>query len=135
MLDEQKYVNINNETLTNLEYYMPSHEMLRQLADIFSLFADETRLKILSALSLSEMCVNDLSKYLNINQTTVSHQLRFLKNFDAVTDRREGKVVIYKLKNELINNIMLNGVDYLLAWKGFLVFFVTSNRIKIKTNN
>ena len=118
MLDERKYVNINNETLTNLEYYMPSREILRQLADIFSLFADETRLKILSALSLSEMCVNDLSRYLNINQTTVSHQLRFLKNFDAVTDRREGKVVIYKLKNELINNIMLNGVDYIQGGTG-----------------
>lgn len=110
---EQTYANIDKETLTNLQYYMPENHTLRQLADIFSLFADQTRLKILSALALSDMCVNDLSKYLNINQTTISHQLRFLKNFNAVIDRREGKVVFYSLKNEHINDIMLDGVDYI----------------------
>ncbi len=109
------YVNIDNNTLSNMQYYMPEAETLRQLADTFSIFADFTRLKILSALALSEMCVNDLSKYLNINQTTLSHQLRLLKNFNAVTDRRMGKVVVYSLGNNKINDIMTNGVDYILG--------------------
>lgn len=109
------YVNIDNNTLSNLQYYMPESETLRQLADTFSIFSDLTRLKILSALALSEMCVNDLSKYLNINQTTLSHQLRLLKNFNAVTDRRMGKVVVYSLGNNKINDIMSNGVDYILG--------------------
>ena len=108
------YVNIDNATLSNLQYYMPEPETLRQLADTFSIFSDFTRLKILSALALSEMCVNDLSRYLNINQTTLSHQLRFLKNYNAVTDRRIGKVVVYSLGNSKINDIMTNGVDYIL---------------------
>ena len=110
-----RYVNIDNNTLSNLQYYMPEVETLRQLADTFSIFSDITRLKILSALALSEMCVNDLSRYLNINQTTLSHQLRLLKNFNAVTDRRIGKVVVYSLGNDKINDIMSNGVDYILG--------------------
>ncbi|MBQ3047411.1 MAG: winged helix-turn-helix transcriptional regulator [Clostridia bacterium] len=109
------YTNLDQTTLSNLQYYMPENNTLRQLADAFSIFSDYTRLKILSALALSEMCVNDLSKYLNINQTTISHQLRLLKNFNAVKDRRVGKLVVYSLGNQFINNIMLDGVDYILG--------------------
>ena len=94
---------------------MPENSTLRQLADMFSVFSDFTRLKILSALALSEMCVNDLSKYLNINQTTVSHQLRHLKNFNAVSDKRVGKLVVYSLKSKMVNDIMADGVDYLFG--------------------
>lgn len=110
-----RYDPIDNNTFVNMQYYMPEPETLRQLASTFSIFADFTRLKILSALALSEMCVNDLSRYLNINQTTLSHQLRLLKNYNAVTDRRIGKVVVYSLGNNKINDIMANGVDYILS--------------------
>ncbi len=110
-----QYVAIDQKTLSNLQYYMPEPATLRQLADIFSLFADSTRLKILSALALGEMCVNDLSNYLSINQTTLSHQLRFLKNFRAVCDRRQGKYVLYSLGNQTIENILQGGVDYILS--------------------
>ena len=108
------YRNIDKATISNLNYFMPENNILRQLANIFSVFADETRLKILSALSLADMCVSDLSNYLNINQTTLSHQLKMLKTFDAVEDRREGKIIIYKIKYEKINEIMSQGVDYML---------------------
>ncbi len=114
-MNKQDYTVIDKNSLINLQYYMPENQTLRQLADIFSIFADQTRLKILSALALSEMCVNDLSKCLNINQTTVSHQLRLLKNFNAVVDNRKGKIVMYSLANEFVNNIMADGVDYILA--------------------
>ncbi|MBR1985169.1 MAG: winged helix-turn-helix transcriptional regulator [Clostridia bacterium] len=108
------YTNIDKNTLINLQYYMPENETLRQLANTFSVFSDFTRLRILSALALSDMCVNDLSKYLQTNQTTISHQLRYLKSFNAVADRREGKTIIYSLGNSKVNNIMLDGVDYIL---------------------
>ncbi len=114
-MKDQQYTIIDKNTLTNLQYYMPENQTLRQLADIFSIFADQTRLKILSALALSEMCVTDLSKYLNINQTTISHQLRLLKNCNAVVDIRKGKNIVYSLGNELVNNIMSDGVDYIFA--------------------
>ena len=107
------YVNIDENTLLNLQYYMPEKQTLRQLADIFSIFSDCTRLKIISALALSDMCVNDLSRCLDINQTTLSHQLRLLKNYNAVVDKRKGKVVVYSLGKTKINDIMLDGVDFI----------------------
>ena len=108
------YKNIDKATLSNLNYFMPEGDILRQLANTFSLFADPTRLKILSALCLTDMCVSDLSEYLDINQTTLSHQLKLLKTFDAVEYRREGKVIVYTIKYKKINEIMSQGVDYML---------------------
>lgn len=114
-MNNQNFSNIDENTFLNLQYYMPENNTLRQLADMFSIFSDYTRLRILSALALSEMCVNDLSKYLNINQTTISHQLSLLKKYNAVIDRREGKTVFYKLGNNIVNNIMADGVDYIFS--------------------
>ena len=59
------------------------------------------------------MCVSDLSNVLKVNQTTLSHQLRLLKNLDAVVSRREGKVIFYSLKDELLSDVMLKGVEFL----------------------
>ena len=93
--------------------YVPTDEMLFDLVRFFSLFSDVTRLKMLSALAISEMCVTDLSSVLEINQTTVSHQLRLLKNLGAVRMRRQGKIIFYSLKTELINDVLLKGVEFL----------------------
>jgi len=112
---DNAYSKIDKNTLLNLQYYMPEAATLRQLANMFSIFSDFTRLKILSALALSEMCVNDLASYLQINQTTISHQLKLLKNINAVTDRRIGKIVVYSLGNNMVNNLMSDGVDYILG--------------------
>ena len=68
---------------------------------------------MLSALSISEMCVTDLSQVLEINQTTISHQLRILKNLSIVKIRRQGKVIFYSLRNEILNEILLKGVEFL----------------------
>ncbi len=95
--------------------YMPKDATLVKLADFFSVFADATRIKILTALCMSKMCVNDLSVVLNLNQTTVSHQLKLLKQNGAVTSVRNGKIIYYSITNERINDVMLNGVDCLLA--------------------
>ena len=93
--------------------YVPNGEILDELVCFFSIFSDYTRLRILSALSISEMCVSDISNLLKINQTTVSHQLRFLKNLNAVKTKRQGKVVFYSLRSELLSDVLLKGVEFL----------------------
>lgn len=100
---------IQNIVLT----YMPKGKALDDLVTFFSIFSDGTRLKILSALSVSPMCVSDLSKLLCLNQTTVSHQLKILKSSSAVECNRQGKVIFYNIADEKINEIMLWGVEYL----------------------
>ena len=95
--------------------YMPTEDMIGRLADFFNMFSDVTRVKILTALCISDMCVNDLSVMLNLNQTTVSHQLKFLRHCGAVATMRCGKLIYYKLSTSVINDVMLGGVDYLMA--------------------
>ena len=93
--------------------YVPTQDMIDELVNFFSIFSDATRLKMLSALAISEMCVTDISVILGINQTTVSHQLRLLKNLGAVKTRRQGKVIFYSLRDELLNDVLLKGVEFL----------------------
>lgn len=105
LLDEKKQRAIH--------YYMPKENTLHSLANFFSVFADATRIKILSALSISEMCVNDIANILELNQTTVSHQLKSLKNIGVVKYRRDGKSIFYSISNNVINDCLLSGVEYL----------------------
>lgn len=93
--------------------YVPSGEILDDLVCFFSIFSDYTRLKMISALAISEMCVSDLSRLLKLNQTTVSHQLRLLKNLNAVKTKRQGKVVFYSLRNAALSDVLLKGVEFL----------------------
>ena len=110
-----KILFLDEKTLTNLQYYMPSVSVLQQMANFFSVFSDETRLKILSALSITKMCVNDIANCLNLNQTTVSHQLRILKAIGAVKDERCDKIIYYSISDNTINEVMMYGVDYIFA--------------------
>lgn len=93
--------------------YLPKNAILHSLSDLFSAFSDATRTKIICALSITEMCVGDLAGILNLNQTTCSHQLRLLKALEIVSDRREGKIVYYSLKNECVQNVLMSGVELL----------------------
>lgn len=96
-----------------VEEYVPTGEILDELVCFFSIFSDYTRLKMISALAISEMCVSDLSSLLKLNQTTVSHQLRLLKNLNAVKTKRQGKVVFYSLRNQTLSDVLLKGVEFL----------------------
>lgn len=111
----QKVLFLQEKQQQDIINYMPKDSTLTKLADFFSVFADATRIKILTALCMCEMCVNDLSVMLNMNQTTVSHQLKLLKQNGAVTCSRVGKIIYYSITDARINDVMLNGVDYLLA--------------------
>lgn len=96
-----------------VEDYVPQGEILDDLVCFFSIFSDYTRLRLISALSISEMCVSDIASLLKLNQTTVSHQLRLLKDLNAVKTKRQGKVVFYSLRNESLSDILLKGVEFL----------------------
>ena len=104
---------LDKRTQSLIEDYVPQGEILEGIVCFFSIFSDYTRVKILSALAISELCVTDLSRILNINQTTISHQLRFLRGAGIVKSCRQGKIVFYKLSNESVNDIILKGIEFL----------------------
>lgn len=100
---------IDNKTQVKVRYYLPDNAVLTEL----SVLSDSTRIKILSAICISEMCVGDLSEMLDMNQTTVSHQLKILRSTGVVTARRDGKTIYYSLANMIIPEIMRFGTLYL----------------------
>lgn len=107
------YILLNKVEETEINNFLPNENKLKALADFFQNFSDSTRLKIISALSINELCVNDLSVILNTNQTTISHQLKILKNQYIVVAKREGKIIKYSLQNKFINELMNYAVESL----------------------
>ena len=104
---------LDRRTKDLVKEYVPDGDVLDSITCFFSIFADPTRVKMLSALAISEMCVTDLSRVLEINQTTISHQLRLLKNLGIVKSERQGKIIFYSLVNDTVNDVMLKGVEIL----------------------
>ena len=92
---------------------MPDDEVLYELADLFRVFGDSTRIKILYALFESELCVGDLAQLLDVSQSAVSHQLRVLKDSKLVRFRREGKTVFYALDDDHVRSILSMGIDHI----------------------
>ena len=96
-----------------VKYNMPDERLSAHLAEFYSVFSDPTRLKILSALSIADMCVGDLAILLGLNQSTISHQLKLLKDAGIVNYRRSGKVVTYEVVNPFVEDVMMTGIDNL----------------------
>ena len=92
---------------------MPADEFLFDLADFFKILGDTTTIKILKALSVSEMCVADISSLLEMTQSAISHQLRVLKQAHLVKSRREGKNMIYSLDDDHVEHIVSEGYIHL----------------------
>ena len=92
---------------------MPEEETLYNLAELFKVFGDSTRIRILWALDESEMCVCDIAAVLNMTQSAISHQLRVLKQARLVKNRRDGKVVYYSLDDEHIRQIFDQGLNHI----------------------
>lgn len=103
---------IHEETVEKVKRQMPSDEKLTETAELFKVFGDPTRIKIICALMQEEMCVCDLSALLDVSQSAVSHQLKTLKQTRLVKYRREGKVIYYSLDDEHISRIFETGYTH-----------------------
>lgn len=104
---------IHREIVNRVQQKMPSEESLYDLAELFKVFGDSTRIKIIWALFEAEMCVCDIAYLLNMNQSAISHQLRVLKQARLVKPRREGKNVFYSLDDSHIEEIFKQGMKHI----------------------
>ena len=104
---------IHADTLMQVKSLLPEDEVLYDLAELFKIFGDSTRVKILYALLEAELCVCDIAKLLEVSQSAVSHQLRILKGGKLVKYRREGKTVFYSLADDHVRSIINQGMDHI----------------------
>ena len=104
---------IHEDTVNQIREKMPQEETLYDLAELFKVFGDSTRIKILWALDEAEMCVCDIAFLLNMTQSAISHQLRVLKQAELVKSRREGKIVFYSLEDEHVKQIFDQGLIHI----------------------
>lgn len=106
--------NVHEDVVSNIKKIMIEEELAYELGAFFKVFGDETRVKILYALSKAEMCVCDIADLLNMTQSAISHQLRVLRNARLVKYRREGKEVYYSLDDEHVESIFAQGLEHLV---------------------
>lgn len=104
---------IHQDVVDSVKANMPSEEKLYDIAELFKVFGDSTRIKIICALFESEMCVCDIANLLNMTQSAISHQLRVLKQARLVKNRREGKIVYYSLDDEHVRHIFDQGLAHI----------------------
>ncbi len=104
---------VHQPTVDHVLDEMPGDETLYDLAELFKVFGDSTRIKILYALFEAELCVCDIAQLLGLTQSAVSHQLRVLKNSRLVKFRREGKTVFYSLADDHVRKIIAQGMEHI----------------------
>lgn len=104
---------IHQEKVKKVCEKIPDEDELYDLAELFKVFGDSTRIRILFVLFASEMCVCDIAESLHMNQSAISHQLKILKQAKLVTSRREGKSVIYSLADEHVRTIIDQGREHI----------------------
>lgn len=109
---------LDSMTAAKVENSLPSNNSLDALAGFFDALSDVTRLKIISALSVSAMCVTDIALLTALNQTTVSHQLKTLRTARIVECTRQGKVMFYSLAEKRIPHILSTAVGAVLQQTG-----------------
>ena len=103
----------HGEILASAQRRMPEEEKLYDLAELFRIFGDTTRVRILYALLEAEMCVCDIAELLEMTQSAISHQLRLLKQAKLVRCRRDGKTVIYALADDHVRTILDQGMEHI----------------------
>ena len=100
-------------SIEQLKKELPNEDSLYDLAELFKVFGDSTRIRILSCLKVSELCVNDIAEALNMTLSAVSHQLRILKNAKLIKSRKQGKEVYYSLDDDHVEKIIDCGLDHI----------------------
>lgn len=107
---------VANDTLvSSVKEKMPSDDTIYDLSELYKVFGDSTRTKILSALEISELCVCDIALCLNMTKSAVSHQLRILRTAKLVKPRKVGKVVYYSLDDDHVSQILECGYKCLIT--------------------
>ena len=100
--------------LAKVRHDLPTDELLCDLSDLFKVFGDTTRMKILFSLLESEMCVCAIAELLGMTQSAISHQLKTLKDANLVANRREGKTIYYHLSDDHVRAIVAQGFEHLI---------------------
>ena len=108
-----EFIHAHEELVEQVRRQMPGEDTLYDLADLFRVFGDSTRIRILYVLFEAEMCVCDIAALLGMTQSAISHQLRSLKNARLVKARREGKTIFYSLADDHVKTIMGQGIDHI----------------------
>ncbi len=111
-LEHCEFIHAHKDIVDKVNREMPDEEILYDLAELFKIFGDSTRIKILYVLFESEMCVCDIALLLNMTQSAISHQLRALKQSKLVKYRREGKTVFYSLADGHVRTILGQGMEH-----------------------
>ena len=104
---------VNRALVTELNGSLPDEEMFYRLSELYKVFGDSTRIKILYALFEAEMCVCDIAALLGMTQSAISHQLRVLKQSQLVKFRRDGKTIYYSLADDHVRTIIGMGIEHL----------------------
>ena len=105
---------VHDQTVENIRQNMPCDEFLYDLAELYKVFGDSTRMKILYVLLEAEVCVCDIAQLLGMTQSAISHQLRVLKQARLVKYRREGRTVFYLLADGHVQTILNQGLAHIM---------------------
>ena len=108
-----EYLNVHEDAVARVLAALPDDETLYDLSELFRVFGDSTRIKILYVLFESELCVCDIARVLDLTQSAVSHQLRILKQSQLVKSRRDGKSVFYSLADDHVYRIINQGFEHI----------------------
>lgn len=106
------FIHAHEEIVERVRNQIPGEDTLYDLSELFRIFGDSTRIRILYVLFESEMCVCDIAQLLEMTQSAISHQLRALKNVRLVKSRREGKTVFYSLADDHVKTIIDQGLEH-----------------------
>lgn len=111
---EKEYLALGEDTAKQMQDKALDADVLFDLAELFKIFGDSNRIRILYALSGTELCVSDIAQMLSISVSAVSHQLRILKASKLVRCRREGKIIFYMLDDEHVKDIISLGLEHVI---------------------
>lgn len=109
----QPFLCVHEDVAAQVQSVLPEEESMQRLADLFKVFGDGTRIRILYVLFSTELCVGDLAKLLGMTQSAVSHQLRILKQARLIKSRRDGKIIFYALADDHVRTLLRQGTEHI----------------------
>ena len=112
-MDENESIEVHQDDFATVQQRLPDEEVLYDLAELYKIFGDTTRVKLLCILFEGEMCVQHLAQLLQVSQSAVSHQLRILKGARLVKYIRDGKTVYYALADDHVREIIGCGMEHI----------------------